>query len=234
MSRDKNLNKIRKCLALSKSSNPHEAAAALRQAKKLMSQYGVSEQDIDLLNVKKFGAKSGNANKPPKWMHMLVAVICEAFSVDAFFKNDLLIRGAEVQFIGIDEAPEIAGYAYDVLRRQLVKDRSEHVKKQSRCKPATKTRRGDLFAENWVMGVHHIVMQFAAPMSEKHKQLIETYKNANHKNLRSSKPREHKAKGNDWQSQDAGYSKGRNAKINQGVNGDSRRRISTGVTNGDC
>lgn len=225
MSDDKHLDKIRKCLAMAKSSNPNEAATALRQAKKLMAKHGVSEQDIDLLNVKTFSANSGNAKKPQQWMHSLVGVICEAFCVDAFFKSGFFIRGSEVQFIGIDEAPEVAGYAYDVLRRQLVRDRAEHVKKQKRCKPATKTRRGDLFAEQWVMGVRRVVLEFATPMPEKHKQLIATYKSTNHKDLVESNPKQHKARGYDYRSENDGYSKGRNAKINQGVGATERDKL---------
>jgi hypothetical protein len=36
------IRKIEKCLALSKSSNEHEAAAALRQATKLMEAYNIT------------------------------------------------------------------------------------------------------------------------------------------------------------------------------------------------
>lgn len=225
MSNNKHLDKIRKCLALAKSSNPHEAAAALRQAKKLMAKHGVSETDIDLLNVKSASTNAGNAQKPARWGHMLVSVICKAFSVDAIFHTGFFVNGANVEFIGIDEAPEVASYAYDVLRRQLVRDRADHVKKQKRCKPSTKTRRGDLFAENWVMGVRQIVMEFATPMPENHKQLIETYKRSNHKDLKKLNPREHKAKGNDWQSENDGYAKGKNAQLNKAMNGDKRERL---------
>lgn len=40
------IEKIRKCLALAKSANEHEAAAALRQAQALMRKYGVEDGDI--------------------------------------------------------------------------------------------------------------------------------------------------------------------------------------------
>lgn len=50
---DKNtaIDKIKKCLALSKSDNPHEAAAALRQAQKLMALYKVDALDVSLADV---------------------------------------------------------------------------------------------------------------------------------------------------------------------------------------
>lgn len=49
--RAKRLDKIRKCLALSKSPEPHEAAAAMRQAQKMMEQLGVSEDDVDGIHI---------------------------------------------------------------------------------------------------------------------------------------------------------------------------------------
>ena len=43
--KDTALAKIKKCLALAASPNPHEAAAATRQAQKLMAEYGLTETD---------------------------------------------------------------------------------------------------------------------------------------------------------------------------------------------
>ena len=48
MDQEKIIDKIKKCLALAKSDNPHEAATALRQAQKLMEQHNLTEQDISL------------------------------------------------------------------------------------------------------------------------------------------------------------------------------------------
>lgn len=45
--RSKIIDKIKKCLALSKSANEHEAAAALRQAQKLMKHYKIDECEVE-------------------------------------------------------------------------------------------------------------------------------------------------------------------------------------------
>lgn len=42
------IDKIHKCLALGKSSNEHEAAAAMRQAQKLMEMHDISEREVEL------------------------------------------------------------------------------------------------------------------------------------------------------------------------------------------
>lgn len=47
MDREKALARIKKCLALSKSPNEHEAAAALRQAQKLMEAHGILDHEVD-------------------------------------------------------------------------------------------------------------------------------------------------------------------------------------------
>ena len=43
---DRIIDKVKKCIALSKSDNPHEAAAALRQAQALMRKHGIDEAGI--------------------------------------------------------------------------------------------------------------------------------------------------------------------------------------------
>src|SRR5512138_3426898 len=48
MDRNKAIERIRKCLALSKSPNEHEAAAALRQAQKLMQSHDISADEDGL------------------------------------------------------------------------------------------------------------------------------------------------------------------------------------------
>ena len=61
MEHEKIIDKIKKCLALSNSDNPHEAAAGLRQAQKLMQMHGLNELDIELSDVQEMRAKASNA-----------------------------------------------------------------------------------------------------------------------------------------------------------------------------
>ena len=44
MDKNKAIEKIKKCLALGKSANEHEAAQALKQAQALMREYGISDK----------------------------------------------------------------------------------------------------------------------------------------------------------------------------------------------
>ena len=49
------IEQIKKCLALSKSANQHEAAAALRQAMAFMQKYKIDANDPELLGIAEVG-----------------------------------------------------------------------------------------------------------------------------------------------------------------------------------
>lgn len=51
MTRDQALRKVRACLRLAASSNPNEAASAMRQAQALMNKYGLTPDDADAAEV---------------------------------------------------------------------------------------------------------------------------------------------------------------------------------------
>ena len=65
MTRAQALRRIRACLRLSASSEPHEAAAALRQAQALMREYGVTASEADLADVHTETRPMGRALRPP-------------------------------------------------------------------------------------------------------------------------------------------------------------------------
>jgi hypothetical protein len=219
---DKILSKIKKCLALAKSSNPNEAATALRQAQKLIEKHGFSEEDINLARVNASEHSAGTAATPPRWHGWLVSVVSSAFGASAVYVSTTF-KGKKVKFIGIDSQAEIAGYAYEVLHRQVKRDRLDHISEQKRCKRATKTRRGDLFAEAWVNAVSQTVTAFAQP--EEHKHLIEAWKSREYPDIGEMAPREHKAKSHDHRSQLAGYMKGKAANLRHGMGAEQSQRL---------
>ena len=61
------IGKIKKCLSLSQSDNPHEAASALRQAQALMRKHGLDEVAMANAEVGEafVDATSTNATRPP-------------------------------------------------------------------------------------------------------------------------------------------------------------------------
>lgn len=189
MTRDEALEKIKKCLALASSPEPHEAAAALRQAQKLMQQFGLSETDVTLAEVSERSQKSHNIPLV-NWEALLVDLVAKTFGCDYYTR--VLSKGLSSRrerhfvFVGIGAAPEVAGYAFDVLLRQCTKDRRAYMGKQSKnCKAKTKVARGDLFAEGWIHGVRAKLDAFVSGQREI--ELLAQYMRARHSAMGTAK-----------------------------------------------
>ena len=225
MTRDEALKKIKKCLALGRSANEHEAGAALRQAQKLMEQFGLQEQDVSLTDVHevKVKARSTAANR---WETALVRLVARAFACEFYSLltedyNDFgnYVRSHYWVFVGLDAAPTIAGYAGDVLLRQCAMARRDHIAKQPRnCKSTTKTARGDLFASGWVAGAAEKVTALSQP--EGNKALVLEHMKRNHAELQPGKIRDSIAgTKTDWGHFSAGVNAGKAAQLHHGVGG---------------
>lgn len=85
MDKAKVLEKIKKCLALSKSANEHEAAQALKQMQALMREYGISDADVALSDIKQHActdktAKSAAAVYEPESRLMMCVVAMNALA----------------------------------------------------------------------------------------------------------------------------------------------------------
>ncbi|MFU8924933.1 DUF2786 domain-containing protein [Acinetobacter puyangensis] len=227
------IEKIKKCLALSKSANQHEAAAALRQAYTLMEKYNIDADDAELLGIQEAEIIGSGAQKSPFFELMLAQAIATIMDCKFFHSYGVTqtpstykIHGKWV-FAGFDPAPEIATYAFDVLYRQLKKARKHFIDNAlKRVKiSANKTKRADLFCQGWVIeATEHVrnikpnsakLAQIKAYIEKKHE--LKTYKpkNRNEKtSLNSSR------NFNDF---DAGRRAGKNAQLNQAMNGGNQQ-----------
>ena len=168
MTRDEALDKIKKCLALAASPLPHEAAAAMRQAQKLMALFNLNEVDVSLADVSEVSRQAQNTPLV-LWETALAAMVGAAFGCDYFTGQRLHLSGSLqtlrrrfYTFVGVGPAPEVAGYAFEVLARQCARDRRRHMAAQPRaCKQKTKVARGDMYAEGWVDGVRAKLGRFS-------------------------------------------------------------------------
>lgn len=227
MNRDDALAKIKKCLALSHSSEAHEAAAAMRQAQKLMAQFGLSERDVSLADVREASARAASP-AVNAWEASLARVCADAFGCEMYS----LVRGAYNEagnyarqgfyvFVGVGTAPDVASYCFAVLLRQCSRARLAHVRRQPRqCKPATKTARGDAFAAGWVCGVRGLVERFAQPARDE--QLLLDYMTSRHPDITARQPRDSsRSRGRlvDDGHRSRGYAAGRQAELHRGVGG---------------
>ncbi|APC16312.1 hypothetical protein BLL42_11450 [Pseudomonas frederiksbergensis] len=156
MDHEKALDKIKKLLRLAASDNPHEAAAAMRQARALMEKYRLEESDIQLSEVYECAARSGSKMVPPQWEANLAGAVTKAYACNILFMAGI----GEWRFIG--ELAELASYTMTLLLRQIRQSRRDFISTQlKRCKTATKTKRADVFCKAWVSAVRQQVMAFA-------------------------------------------------------------------------
>jgi hypothetical protein len=173
------IDKIKKCLALSESDNPNEAASALRQAQAMMRKYGVDEtaiagSEVDQADVE---TRSANTAKPPAWEMMLILLVGDAFGCRAIVVTEARRQGvrrrskAGYRYVGIAANAVTAAYCATVLLRQLVAGRAQHVRalraeaKQERWRLTSVEERsaGDAYCVGWLREVEKQVSRFANP-----------------------------------------------------------------------
>jgi Protein of unknown function (DUF2786) len=163
--------RLKKLLALSKSSNPHEAALALERAQLLMEEHGVSEDDLALADIGEFPSISlTTAINPPDYLWNLAGMVCGTFGVQTIFASG----SGRYKFFGRIERAEVAAYTFDVLGRQLRSARLQFLKQQNkRVKRTTKIARADSYAEGWVRAASVKARRLA--VSPQEQKLLEAF-----------------------------------------------------------
>tara|TARA_B100000700_G_scaffold42239_1_gene43243 strand:+ start:1542 stop:2243 length:702 start_codon:yes stop_codon:yes gene_type:complete len=223
------LDKIKKCLALAKSSNANEAAAAMRQAQKLMEIYGVTTDDVAISDVESHTAKAGAGRTPPSHVAMLANMVAGAFGAEIVYcpRHDGVRWHGQVEFYGLNGAAEVAGYAFEVLGRQLTRDRNAYLATlNKRLKRATKVRRGDLYAQAWVNAVARQVVPHQR--SEAEGTTIAAYQAKRWEEPLETRQARDNTKGMRRHDVDAlhqGHRDGKKVSFHQGVNGTRQAAI---------
>lgn len=217
--RDDILEKIRKCMALAQSGSEHEAAAALRQAQKLMELHQVSQTEMLAVGVRESKAKSGATARPASWENHLAGCIAAAFGCKLIFSQGW--AGSWWMFIGLPPANEVAAYSFEVLLRQALKARREFMAESLKRtkKKSNKTRRADLFSEGWVRAACSRVAAVTPP--EGAAEAIQAHMQLNFPDLGELSPVNRNAGRNlsekDEDAYRAGRSAGHGAQLHQGV-----------------
>jgi len=156
--RERKLDKIKKCLRLAKSSNEHEAAAALRQARKMMDEIGVSADDVAASGAAEARARSQAMQEPPSWEQTLAVAVAEAIGCGLYFSCGfdlgMIKKPGQYVFVGCGGDQAIAQYAFAVLHRQLKIARQRYFRVSlARCKRTIRVERADSFCAGWVFSV---------------------------------------------------------------------------------
>lgn len=225
MDKQKAMEKIKKCLALSKSANEHEAAQALKQMQALMREYGISDADVALSDIKQHACTDKTANQIPGWQAWLANTVKQAFGVGWYVGGDW--NQARIVFYGASNKAELAAYAYSVLLRQLKAARREYIATAlKRVKLAkNKTYRADQFCEGWITAVYRKVDKFAN--GEREQALLQQFGES--LGLCEGKPREATPSSNAKRVADLdrflGNQQGKNAQLHQAMGADKHKQI---------
>ena len=226
MDRETAIRKVLRCLRLAGSSNPHEAAAALRQGRALMAEYGLTEVDAFASEVGRADAKTrARGAYLPTSLGMLVLLVSSGYGCEAVVARTVFGGGAGstvVRFYGMGSFPRIAAYAFEVLRRQLEADKAQHTARVR--KRANREARGEAFAQGWVLAIKRLFP--AAELSAEHATAIEAAAKAAsdpggvHQSRDLTK--RGKVRGGD---RFAGYAKGLDARVHDGLDGSAQARL---------
>lgn len=229
------LAKIRKCMALSASANEHEAAAALRQARKLMETHGLTDTDVLAAEVGEETTTAGASKKPAYWESALAAKTGEAFGCKVIFRQEIFrVRPVSSWvFIGTGANFDVAKYCFEVLYRQVKRARADHIKAAlKRCKTATKTRRADLYCEGWVSAA--VGKLNALALGEREQSALDAYLSGHYTSLAKLDARDRNAgktslSDRDYRDYAAGRQSGAQARLNRGVREDAPLALEAGT-----
>lgn len=225
--KQKALDKIQKCLSLSKSTNPHEAAQALKQAYALMRKHDISESVAvdcgDLIVGNELAATK--TNKIANWVNYLINVIQDIFSVvstashycDYKYYGGRLKHKTTLVFHGERGDVAIAEYAFTFLLRLLKKNRSDYYDQLNPLKP-NRTQLADQYAIGWCIGVNKALTalrRFNPDEHEKHRDKVKNYINTLNVKLKDAKIT--KLSAPNMAAQLAGFNDGQTVEINRGV-----------------
>ncbi len=160
MNKEKALEKIKKCLALSKSSNEHEAAQALKHAYALMKQFNI---DLEEIEKSKLSISTGDIKgSMTVWHTLLITAISKAFTTVP------ILTGTSIKWHGHGLNSELAEYTYQVLFRLCNQARTHYLKTHLKNvkKKSHKTLRANIYAEAWCQAIIKVIDQFISKEDE--------------------------------------------------------------------
>ncbi|WP_336193890.1 DUF2786 domain-containing protein [Providencia stuartii] len=236
-SNERYLNKIKKLLNKARNnSSAAEAAIALRMAQKLMQEHNLSESDVVLSDVTECKAHKtpSNAARPPQYMLLLIGVISKAFGVRHYLSwHGITKVRRSVVFYGLEERPQIACYAFEVLARQLSKGRKAYRNNlHKNTKPSKRTDLADTWSEAWVSGVWQAITEFATTEHEdKQMDAFLVQLKEKHNVIDVSARESHQYKQSNQAAND-GYRAGKKVRLAQGVGDTGYQSANIGCNNG--
>lgn len=214
MNREQALRKVLACLRMAESatSNPHEAAAAMRQAQALMQRYGLDEGDLAAGKVAFESAPTRQRGAVvPQSLACLAEVVANTYSCRVVQTRGEL--RTQLVFAGSPARARVAAYAFAVLRRVMDKDRLAHTRRV--VKRDRKAARGEQFALGWVAAVRMNLPK--QEMGESEAREIDLAIRQAMGEVRGTQPRQLTSRKGINTDSVAGFVKGTQARVAQGL-----------------
>lgn len=117
MTRERVIEKVRKLLALSSSSNEHEAALAAAHAQRLLAEHNLSMSELEVREEGAGEVVVQVARTVPKWLSSLFATVANGF--DCFPIVTTTAACSRLRFIGVGEDPAVASCTLQFLMKEL-------------------------------------------------------------------------------------------------------------------
>lgn len=117
MTRERIIERVRKLLALSASSNEHEAALAAAHAQRLLAGHNLALSELEVREEGAGEAELQLARTLPKWISSLFATVAGAF--DCFPIVTSTADRSRLRFIGVGEDPGVAACTLQYLISEL-------------------------------------------------------------------------------------------------------------------
>ncbi len=117
MTRDRIIERVRKLLALSNSSNEHEAALAAAHAQRLLAEHNLAMSELDLQEEGAGESELKVAKTVAKWLSALFATVADAF--DCFPVVTTTSSESRLRFIGVGDDPSVASCTLEYLIKEL-------------------------------------------------------------------------------------------------------------------
>lgn len=219
MDKQSAIRKIKACLDLSKSPEPHEAARALRHAEALMRKFSIDHPELLAVGVDENWTKSRATKTPPRYEASLALVVAKGFGCELLFERRFIAgeREGGYLFIGAGPAAEVAAYTFAVLARKLQQARMAYSQEKLKRYRRNKIAAADLFCDGWVTAVAENVG--AANVDVEQRIAIDAYMGLHHADLATAKTRGRelvdRTKAN--QHELNGWREGRKAQVHGGI-----------------
>lgn len=128
--REEQLERLKKLLALSQSTNPNEAAIALARAQKLMQEAQLSVADVKMSAISEQTVGTERGLKSNRVAYALARIVSKALGLSHFTTFSSSSTAESITLIGPQDRLESGTYILTFLMRQLAIAKNEYIKTQ--------------------------------------------------------------------------------------------------------